>query len=540
METLELELKFATGETGLVSGYASLFGKPKDAVNDIVSAGAFDRSLANGRRPQMLREHKGEAVGEWTDLQTDELGLRVKGRLNLETAAGRAAYDALQRGEIDGLSIGYIATKADRDGEGNRVLQDVDLREISLVKRPASSRARVLSVKSDETAAKGAANHEEEGQMAEETKTGAPADGAGEDTEVKDRLASVEKTVNQIKSVTDDMNKLSERTDNLEAKLNRPGVGQGSKDDGENVEHKAFVAFVRNGVERMDPNEVKNLNVSTDTAGGYLAPEQFSNELQRNLVEISPFRQAARISNTGAGSVKFPTRTANTTASWVGETASRSSSEPTFDQVEITAHELATYTDVSNILLEDSIVDVAAELRRDMAESFGKAEAVAFLNGSGSGQPEGVLQNSDVPVKTDTSSNSLTVDDLIAAFYDLPAFYRNRAVWMANGATIAALRTLKNGSGDYIWREAIAEGSPNTLLGRPIVEAPDLPDIGTGNTPIIFGDFQQGYRILDRVGLSVLRDPYTQQTSGLVRFHARRRVGGKVLKAEAMRLYQNA
>jgi HK97 family phage major capsid protein len=336
------------------------------------------------------------------------------------------------------------------------------------------------------------------------------------------------------------MNKLSERTDNLEAKLNRPGVGQGSKDDGENVEHKAFVAFVRNGVERMDPNEVKNLNVSTDTAGGYLAPEQFSNELQRNLVEISPFRQAARISNTGAGSVKFPTRTANTTASWVGETASRSSSEPTFDQVEITAHELATYTDVSNILLEDSIVDVAAELRRDMAESFGKAEAVAFLNGSGSGQPEGVLQNSDVPVKTDTSSNSLTVDDLIAAFYDLPAFYRNRAVWMANGATIAALRTLKNGSGDYIWREAIAEGSPNTLLGRPIVEAPDLPDIGTGNTPIIFGDFQQGYRILDRVGLSVLRDPYTQQTSGLVRFHARRRVGGKVLKAEAMRLYQNA
>jgi HK97 family phage major capsid protein len=238
--------------------------------------------------------------------------------------------------------------------------------------------------------------------------------------------------------------------------------------------------------------------------------------------------------------VKFPTRTDNTTASWVGETASRSSSEPTFDQVEITAHELATYTDVSNILLEDSIVDVAAELRRDMAESFGKAEAVAFLNGSGSGQPEGVLQNSDVPVKTDTSSNSLTVDDLIAAFYDLPAFYRNRAVWMANGATIAALRTLKNGSGDYIWREAIAEGSPNTLLGRPIVEAPDLPDIGTGNTPIIFGDFQQGYRILDRVGLSVLRDPYTQQTSGLVRFHARRRVGGKVLKAEAMRLYQNA
>ena len=542
MESKTVEFKFVAGETGLLSGYASLFGLPADSVNDVVDPGAFDRTLANGDLPQMLVEHKGQPVGVWTGIETDELGLRVKGRLDLDSEAGRQAYADLQAGNLDGLSIGYVAVKADRDANGVRTLQDVDLREISLVKRPASSRARVLSVKADPTAAKGAANSEE-AKMAKESKDGAPANGAGEgenkasgETEVKDRLAAVETAVKEVKTVQETVNKLSERADGLEAKLNRPGVGEGKSDKDEGkVEHKAFVNFVRSGVERMDPTEAKALNVSTDSAGGYLAPEQFSNELIRNLVEFSPVRQAARISNTTAGSVKFPKRTGNTTASWVSETASRSHSQPTFDQVEITAHELATYTDVSNVLLEDSGIDIAAELRLDMSEAFGFAEGLAFLSGSGTGEPEGILTNGDVTSVNNGGTSALKVDGIITCFYSLPAFYRNRAVWMANGATIGAMRKLKDSNGDYLWREALAEGSPSTLLGRPVVEAPDMPDVANGETPLLLGDFQQGYRILDRIGLSVLRDPYSVQTTGQVRFHARRRVGGRVVKAEAIR-----
>jgi len=284
----------------------------------------------------------------------------------------------------------------------------------------------------------------------------------------------------------------------------------------------------------MDATEAKSLNTGTDSQGGYLAPPEFSNELIRNLVEVSPMRQAARVSNTTSSSIKFPKRTGTSSASWVNETASRSSSQPSYDQVEIVPYELATFTDVSNALLEDSGIDLSAELRRDFAEDMGRAEGAAFIGGDGSGKPEGVLTNANVGTVKNGSTSDLKVDGIISLFHGLPQFYRNRGAFMANANIIGQLRKLKDANGDYLWREALSEGNPSTLLGRPIIEAPDMPDIGNGS-PLIFGDFQQGYRIVDRIGITVLRDPYSQAASGMVRFHVRRRVGGKVVKAEAIK-----
>ena len=104
-----------------------------------------------------------------------------------------------------------------------------------------------------------------------------------------------------------------------------------------------------------------------------------------------------------------------------------------------------------------------------------------------------------------------------------------------NGTTVASVRKLTNSAGEYLWKDSIAEGNPATLLGRPVYEAIDMPDVAAGAFPILFGDIAQAYRIYDRVSLSVLRDPYTMATKSLVRFHARRRVGGDVVKAEAIR-----
>jgi HK97 family phage major capsid protein len=117
----------------------------------------------------------------------------------------------------------------------------------------------------------------------------------------------------------------------------------------------------------------------------------------------------------------------------------------------------------------------------------------------------------------------------------LPPAYRGNGVWMINSTSVAAVRKLSTSVGAPLWADSLAIGNPSTILGRPVIETVDMPDIASGTFPIVFGDFNQAYRIYDRVSLSFLRDPFTQATKGLVRFHARRRVGGDVVKAEAIR-----
>ena len=123
---------------------------------------------------------------------------------------------------------------------------------------------------------------------------------------------------------------------------------------------------------------------------------------------------------------------------------------------------------------------------------------------------------------------------LIALWHAVKTAYAIRGVWLLNRNTLAAVRRLKDADKNYVWQPGLAEGQPNTILGSPYVEVPDMPNEGAGATPIAFGDFRRGYTIVDRIALSVLRDPFTQATAGNVRFIARRRVGGQVVLAEAI------
>ncbi|MGH6978062.1 MAG: phage major capsid protein [Brevundimonas sp.] len=317
------------------------------------------------------------------------------------------------------------------------------------------------------------------------------------------------------------------------AALKRPGAGD---DDGaEKVEEKAFWGFIRSGSESLQPDERKALVVSDDTRGGFLAPEQFEAQLQKELVEISPIRQAARVTQTTAGRVVWPKRTGTITAKWVGEVEERPKTEPTYGQAGLDVHEMAAYIDVSNWLLEDSAIDLAAELSSDFAEEFGRLEGLAFVNGDGIKKPVGIMNDTAVPTVLNGHATVLNPDSLISLMYDLPAYYRNRGSFLLNGASIAVLRKLKDGDGRYLWQDGLTAGAPNTLLGRPVVEATDMADVEANAFPVVYGDFNAGFRIADRIGLSVLRDPYTVATEGLVRFHGRRRVGAGVIRPDAFR-----
>ncbi|RWF62554.1 MAG: phage major capsid protein [Mesorhizobium sp.] len=351
---------------------------------------------------------------------------------------------------------------------------------------------------------------------------------------VDDRIKAVE-----TKAAANDNTKIVERLDAIETKLNRPAIIKGANDNEPTPERKAFTGYLRRGKEALGADEVKSLRIADDSAGGYLAPSEFSAEVVRGIVEFSPIRQAARVGSTSSGEVILPKRTGRPTGSWVGETETRTGTESTYGQVEVPIYEMACWVDVSQRLLEDAAVNVESEVASDLSEEFGRLEALGFSQGDGVKKPIGIMEASGVSYTATGNASTLgsaPADTLIDAFYALPAFYRNRGVWMMNSKTIAAVRKLKDGStGAYLWQPGLSAGDPATILGRPLIEDPTMDDVGSAAEPILFGDIASAYRIYDRIALSIMRDPYSQATSGLVRFHARRRTGGALVLAEAIR-----
>jgi HK97 family phage major capsid protein/HK97 family phage prohead protease len=523
---MSLELKFSA-DSATVIGYGSLFNGAPDAAGDLVAPGAFVASLASGL-PAMLREHKGAPVGRWTSAREDELGLRVEG-----IVTDAATITDLRAGRLDGLSIGFHTLRS-KSADGSRVLQAVQLEEISFVQRPCKSSARVLSVKSAV-----AANRE--GTMPD-TNTAAGDNCSADNTTLETRVAAVETGLSDLSTrlgkIEEATTSTAKAVKSLDTVLRRPGAAAPTAETKAADDSRAFFSFVRRGVERIEPLEAKSLRVSDSTAGGFLAPEQFVQELLRNVVLFSPIRGLARVSQTGSANVQLPKRTGTLTGHWVEETGARTATSPEYGQAQFPVKELACYVDVSNQLLEDSAFDIASELATDFAEEFGKLEGTAFVSGDGVGKPFGFMSDTALSFTASGHASQVTADGLIALYYALAPAYRANAAWVMNSATLAKVRQLKDPStGSYLLIAAgtLAGAPTETLLGRPVVEAVDMPDIAGNSFPIALGDFKAGYRIFDRVALSVLRDPYSVATSGLVRFHARRRLAAGVAKAEAIR-----
>lgn len=329
---------------------------------------------------------------------------------------------------------------------------------------------------------------------------------------------------------------LAERLDKLEAKGAR--LDGGKPEDQGAPEKKAFVAYLRLG-NALQAEDVKALTVSSDTQGGYFAPAEFSTEFIRDLVETSPVRSVASVRATSAPSVVYPRRTGITNSRWKGEIQGQEGSEPSLGQAEIAVKELNTFVDISNQLLADSGGQAETEVRLALSEDFGAKEAKAFVSGNGVLEPEGFLTAAGIAETVNGHATNLSADALITLLYALPASYRNAGAWAMNGTTLAAIRKLKDGQGNYLWQPSYQAGQPETILGRPVVEMLDMPDPVANATPIVYADWS-GYRIVDRIGLSVLVNPYLLATNGLTRIHASRRVGGGVLQAAKFRKFRMA
>jgi HK97 family phage major capsid protein/HK97 family phage prohead protease len=491
-DRLEVKAALAVTDAGEITGTAWPFGSP-DRVGDVIEKGAFSGPAT---LPMLFSHDQAQVVGVWDEITETETGLSVKGRLLVEDVERAREVRAMVRaGAVTGLSIGFVTKTAQRHAKG-RTISALDLHEISIVAVPAHPGARITSVKSVTSGVPEVEN--------EETQT--PANAPEIDTKA--------------------FNAVLARLDKLEAKTGRPSapaIVQGAP------ERKAFVSFLQGA-----DFDKKALTVAGDAPAYVLAPEEVSGEFIRNLVEFSPIRSIADVRSTASHTILLPKRTGITNAVWVGETAARTGSEPTFDQSQLDVKEIATFVDLSLRMLEDS-GNVESEVRLALAEDFGTKEALSFVNGSTAVEPTGFMTAAGIAETNNGHATNLSADALITLMYAMPATYRNRGTWVMNGTTLATIRKLKDGAGNYLWQPSYREGQPETILGRPVVEAVDMPDADADETPIIFGDFKAGYRIYDRVALDVLPDLLTQRTVGLARFHARRRVGAGVVRSDVFR-----
>lgn len=500
-DRLELKAALTVDDAGTITGIAWPFGSP-DRVGDVIEKGAFGfpDSL-----PMLFAHDQAQVVGVWEEMAETPDGLTVKGRLLVDDVErAREVRAMIQNRAVSGLSIGF-RTKASQPRKRGRTITALDLHEISVVAVPSHPGAQITSVKA--------------------------ADGTAELKEQNlENEAEIEQKNDPVIS-PDDLKALKADVATIKAKLNRPTAANNNQPEAQNDnETKAFAGFLRG-----DELDRKALTVASDAPGYVLAPEETSGEFIRNLVEFSPVRSIADVRSTGSHTIILPKRLTITNAKWKGEAVASEASEPTFDQMEFSVKEMTTHVDVGNWLIEDASHDVEAEIRLALAEDFGAKEGLAFVNGSAALEPKGFMAETGITNSLNGHATNLNADALIKLMYSLPGVYRNRGTWAMNGTTLAVIRTLKDGNGNYLWQPSYQAGQPETILGRPVVELIDMPDVAANTFPIIFGDFKAGYRIYDRIELQVRPNPYLLATEGMIRFHARRRVGAGVVRTDVFR-----
>lgn len=312
-------------------------------------------------------------------------------------------------------------------------------------------------------------------------------------------------------------------------------------------EVKGFVdGYLRQG----RTNEVKSIAGNVAADGGYAVPREIDAVISSELKKISPIRQIAQVVQVGSAGYRKLMSIGGAPSGWVSEVAARPETQtPKFTEVAPPAGELYANPAASQLMLDDAAFDLEGWLAGEIATEFARAEGEAFIKGSGVNRPLGFL-SSPVSAANDAarafgtlqiigSGNAAGFDanpdgKLIDLVHTLKAGHRQGACWVMNSATLAQVRKLKTPDGAFLWQPGLVDGQPDRLLGYPVVEAEDMPDIAANAMPIAFGNFRNGYLIAERSATSILRDPFTNKP--FVHFYATKRVGGQVLDSSAIKL----
>jgi len=360
----------------------------------------------------------------------------------------------------------------------------------------------------------------------------------------------VEEKLDRIDSF---MDQAQERLNGLMLKHSRPtldakGMEQPT-DATAQLHKKAFELYMRTGeISGLKALEAKALSAGSGPDGGFLVTPAAEREVLQRMSQASPIRSIASVRQIATANFRKAYSTTGPGAGWVGEAAARpvTSSQQIAD-LNFPTMELYAMPSATQTLLDDAAINVEQWIASEIETVFAEQEGAAFVNGDGVTRPLGfqtppkVAQSAWVwgklgYVATGTAgafAASAPSDALFDLIFALKAGYRQNATFVMNRKTQSVIRKMKTTTGEYLWAPPLAAGGSASLLNFPLVEAEDMPDIAAGTSAIAFGNFQRGYLILDRVGVRVLRDPYSAKP--YILYYTTKRVGGGVQDFDAIK-----
>lgn len=340
---------------------------------------------------------------------------------------------------------------------------------------------------------------------------------------------------------------LQKRVDEIETKMNRlPIETPNQKTEEPSEETKAFEKWLRKGDKALGPEEFKVLKISDAETGGYLAVAEYVAEIIKEITEFSPVRQLARIRRTSNYAVQIPKRTGQFSAYWVAEAGEKDEATGLKYGLEtVSPHCMAALVKVTKENLEDSAFNLQTEITSEMAEQFAVLEGTGFISGNAVGKPEGIITNAAVIAAATLSfaAGVVSPEDPINLEYALKEGYTRNAKFLMKRTTVRDFRLLRaaaiasgDAEGVFLWTPSLVAGEPSTLAGYPVVECVDMPAVASGAYSIAFGDFKQGYTIVDRIQIEIQRLVEKYAEFNEIGFIGRKRVDGQVTNPEAIKI----
>ena len=331
----------------------------------------------------------------------------------------------------------------------------------------------------------------------------------------------------------------------IEASLSRPVNGVDEYKTEDNEYKQAFNTYIKRGIEsNLNDIEVKrDLTTSLDSSssyGGHLLSPNIQKMMVDKIEENCIMRKICSVQEISSSSLDV-IDASNMAPSWLSETGTVSDTDTSiFTKTTINTFDLVAQPKVSQKILDDSAIDIEQWLANRLADDFIGAEENAFINGTGAtaNQPTGILSyvgiNNGIEAVTSTDTDEeFNENDILDLYYSLGDKYINNASFLMPRSAMKVVRRLKDStSGHYLWNPALLAGQPDTLLGAPVYQSSYVPAVDSSTKSIIFGDFRY-YQIVDRVGIRILRDPYTVKP--YIRFYTTKRVGGDVIDKDAFK-----
>lgn len=364
------------------------------------------------------------------------------------------------------------------------------------------------------------------------------------------RREELDRINNQMNEGSAELQELNRR---LAATTAFPGGDDPNGFTAEDRQHRdEIVNYMRNGTE---PEMASS--VGSDPDGGYTVGREIEAGIDRVVGLFGAMRQLATVRTIGAASYRRFRGLGGSTSGWVGESESRpETNTPQLQRMEFPTHEIYAMPAATQTLLDDSEVNIEAWLADEVGIEFAEEEAQAHIKGTGDNQPRGLISGYD-PVANASFDNanprlgyiatgvsagfpdggspsSAQSDPLIDLMFALNRRFRMNASWLMNDLTISEIRKFKDADGHYIWQPPLQADQPSMLLGKSVFTDDFMDDIAADSFSVAFGDFRRTYLIVDRVGVRVLRDPYTSKPNVL--FYTTKRTGGGIQDFEACKL----